>query len=206
MKSFPVGLSALLIRLLTATLRMTLVDHGGILHPGARRPVIVAFWHNRTFLMAPFYERYCSRRHTALTIISRSRDGQFMSDVAARFGVKSARGSSSRHGVAAALAARHAARDETVDIVITPDGPRGPRYRVQPGILRMARATGRPIVTVTTYLTWKRVLKSWDRFQVPLPFSRCELVTGEPIFVPPEASEEEMAAIGERVAASLGGD
>jgi lysophospholipid acyltransferase (LPLAT)-like uncharacterized protein len=169
------------------------------------QPVILAFWHNRLFLMAPYYERYC-RGRTALALISRSRDGQFISDLAACFGVKSARGSSSRHGVSASMTAIHAARDKKLDIVITPDGPRGPRYSIQPGILRIAQATRRPIVTVTTNLTWKRELKSWDRFQVPYPFSRCELISGEPIFVPEDASAEELARISGLLALALGRD
>jgi lysophospholipid acyltransferase (LPLAT)-like uncharacterized protein len=90
--------------------------------------------------------------------------------------------------------------------VVTPDGPRGPRYQVHPGILRLAQATGRPIIGVTTHVRWKRVLKSWDRFQVPLPFSRCELISSEPIFVPPEATEEDLAKLAARVAEALGGD
>jgi lysophospholipid acyltransferase (LPLAT)-like uncharacterized protein len=205
MKRFLAALSALLIQAIAATLRVTRVDRGGIMNRPDRPPVILAFWHNRLFLMAPFYYRYC-RSHAALALISRSRDGQFISDVVAWFKIDAARGSSSRHGVSAALAAIHAARDDRLDLVVTPDGPRGPRYRVQPGVLRMAQATGRPIVTVTTNLGWKWVFKSWDRFQVPLPFSRCELVSGEPIFVPPDANEEALEKLAARVAESLGGD
>jgi hypothetical protein len=205
MKPFLAGLAALLIRMIAGSLRVTLVDPGGIMNRPDHPPVILVFWHNRLFLMAPFYERYC-RGRVALTLISRSRDGQFISDIVARFGIRTARGSSSRHGVSAALAAVHAARDEKLDIVVTPDGPRGPRYRVQPGVLRLAQATGRPIVSVTTYLGWKKVLNSWDRFQVPLPFSRCKLVSGEPLFVPPEATEADLEKLAEKLAKALGGD
>src|ERR1700679_579072 len=154
MKRFLAGLSALLIQAIASTLRVTLVDRGGIMNRSERPPVILVFWHNRLFLMSPFYHRYC-RSHAALALISRSRDGEFISNVVAWFKIRSARGSSSRYGTAAALTALHAARDEKLDIVITPDGPRGPRYRVQPGVLRLAQATGRPIVTVTTNLGWK---------------------------------------------------
>ena len=205
MKRFLAALGALLIQAITVTLRVTRVDRGGILNRPDRPAAILVFWHNRLFLMAPFYHRYC-RSHAALALISRSRDGQFISDIAAWFKIRSARGSTSRHGTSAALAAMHAARDQKLDLVVTPDGPRGPRYRVQPGVLRLAQATGRPIVTVTTNLGWKWVLKSWDRFQVPLPFSRCELVSGEPIFVPPDATEEDLEKLAARVAESLGGD
>jgi lysophospholipid acyltransferase (LPLAT)-like uncharacterized protein len=198
-------LSALIIRAITATLRITLEDHGGILNRPDREPVIMAFWHNRTFLMAIFYEKYCWG-HTTFTFISRSRDGQFMADVARQFGVMAVRGSSSRHGVSAALEALRRARDEQVDITITPDGPRGPRYQVQPGILRMAQTTQRPIVAIDCRLGWKIVLKSWDGFRIPLPFSRCLLRTAPPIHVPADATESELAAISARVAEALGGD
>ena len=205
MKRFLAWFSSLVIHLIGSTLRMTVEDRGSILDQPEHPPVIIAFWHNRTALMAFFYERYC-RGRTALTFISRSRDGQFMADVAARFGIKAVRGSSSRHGTSAMLTAIRAASDQHVDLVITPDGPRGPRYRVQPGLLRLAQATQRPIVAVTYQLKWKRELKSWDRFHVPLPFSTCHLLTGEPIFVPENASDAELAAISARVTEALGGD
>jgi hypothetical protein len=205
MKRFLAWLSSLMIHLIGSTLRMTVEDRGGIIDQPEHPPVIVAFWHNRTALMAYFYERYC-RGRIALTFISRSRDGQFMTDVAARFGIKAVRGSSSRHGTSAMLTAIRAASDQSVDLVITPDGPRGPRYQVQPGLVRLAQATQRPIVAVTYQLKWKCELKSWDRFHVPLPFSTCQLVTGEPIFVPANASDAELAAISSRVAEALGGD
>ena len=205
MKRFLAWFGARVIHLIGSTLRMTVEDRGGIVNQPEHPAVIVAFWHNRTALMAFFYERYC-RGRTALTFISRSRDGQFMADVAARFGIKAVRGSSSRHGTSAMLTAIRAASDRHLDLVITPDGPRGPRYRIQPGLLRLAQATQRPIVAVTYQLKWKRELKSWDRFHVPLPFSTCHLLTGEPIFVPENASDAEMAAISARVREALGGD
>jgi lysophospholipid acyltransferase (LPLAT)-like uncharacterized protein len=205
MKRFLAWVSSSVIHLIGWSLRMTVEDRGAILDQPEHPPVIIAFWHNRTALMAYFYEHYC-RGRTAKTFISRSRDGQFMTDVAARFGIQAVRGSSSRGGTSAMLAAVRAANEEKVDLVITPDGPRGPRYELQPGILRLAQATGRPIVAVTYRLAWKRELKSWDRFHVPLPFSRCDLITSERIVVPEDASEEELAALAIRVTTALGGD
>jgi len=205
MKPFLAWLSSTVIHFTGWSLRMTVEDRGAILDQPDHPPVIIAFWHNRTALMAYFYEHYCWGR-TAKTFISRSRDGQFMTDVAARFGIQAVRGSSSRGGSSAMLAAVKAATDAKVDLVITPDGPRGPKYQLQPGILRLSQATQRPIVAVTYKLAWKKELKSWDRFHVPLPFSRCDLVTSEPILVPEGASEDELVAIGKRVAKALGGD
>ena len=205
MKRFLAGLSAFIIRLIAGSLRVTRLDHGEVMDRPDRAPVILAFWHNRLFLLAPFYQRYCPGR-TALALISRSRDGQFISEVAARFGIKSARGSSSRHGMSAALTAIRAADDKKLDIVISPDGPRGPRGQVQHGILRLAQATGRPIVPITTQVRWKWVMKSWDRFQVPIPFSRCELISGEPMTIPENATEQELTSLAGLLADSLGGD
>jgi lysophospholipid acyltransferase (LPLAT)-like uncharacterized protein len=205
MKRFLTWLSAVIIRTLGWSLRVRAVDHGGILGHPEHEPVIIAFWHNRIVTAAIFWERYCRPRR-GLTFISRSRDGEFMSNVAAHFGITPARGSSSKHGISAALAAMHASSDEKLDLVITPDGPRGPKYQIQPGILRLAQTTGRPIVTVTTRLKWKWVLKSWDGFQVPLPLSICELETGPPVMVPEDATEEELEAIKVRLGALMGND
>jgi lysophospholipid acyltransferase (LPLAT)-like uncharacterized protein len=205
MKRFYARLSALLMRAIAATLRLKLDDRGGVLYQPEHPPVIMAFWHNRLALMAVFAGRYC-RGRTLLTLISRSRDGDFIAEVAAQFGIKPARGSSSKHGTAAALMAARAAKDPRTDIVITPDGPRGPRYKIQPGLLRLAQTTGRPIVALTYRLEWVKTLKSWDKFHVPIPFSKCVLITSEPIFVPAQATDEEMAVVEARVAEALGGD
>jgi lysophospholipid acyltransferase (LPLAT)-like uncharacterized protein len=208
MKKIFAAFCALIVQAVALSLRIHRVDRGRMLAQPRPEPIIIVFWHNRLFLMPAFFWRYRRRGHgrTALTLISRSRDGQVISDIASWFGIRAARGSSSRHGASAALVALRGAKDESIDIVVTPDGPRGPRYRVQPGVLRIAQATGRPIVSITTYVRWKIELKSWDRFQVPLPFSRCELVTGEPIFVPPFATAAELEELTDRLARSLGGD
>jgi lysophospholipid acyltransferase (LPLAT)-like uncharacterized protein len=138
--------------------------------------------------------------------ISRSRDGEFVTEAASFFGIKAVRGSSSKHGSSAFLAAVKASRDPLVDLVITPDGPRGPRYQIHPGLIRLAQITGRPIVAVTYKLKWKLELNSWDRFHVPLPFSSCHLMSSELIFVPEQATDIELAAIRKRVTEALGGD
>jgi lysophospholipid acyltransferase (LPLAT)-like uncharacterized protein len=205
MKRVLVWLSSVVIHVVGASLRMTVEDLGGVLDQPEHPPVIIAFWHNRTALMPYFYERFC-RGRTALTFISRSRDGQFITDVAGCFGITAVRGSSSRHGTSAMLTAIRASKDDKVDLVITPDGPRGPRYQIQPGLLRLAQATQRPIVAITYELKWKFLLKSWDRFHVAIPFSTCFLRTSKRFMVPPNASDAELAAINSSVTEALGGD
>jgi lysophospholipid acyltransferase (LPLAT)-like uncharacterized protein len=81
--------------------------------------------------------------------------------------------------------------DRGYDLAITPDGPRGPRYQVQPGAIALAQLTGRPLVPASYHLPWKICLKSWDRFQIPLPFGRAIMKFGEPLRVPREASDEQ---------------
>ena len=205
MNGFLSWLSAVTIHLIGSTMRMTVEDRGELLDRPDRPPVIIAFWHNRTVLMAYFYERFNLHR-TALTFISRSRDGQIIADVAARFGIKAVRGSSSRHGTSAMLSAVRAAQDRHIDLAITPDGPRGPRYEIRPGLIRLAQLTGRPIIAVNYRVNWKWELKSWDRFHVPLPFSRCRLITNEAIYIPDNASPEQLEAIRKRISDALGGD
>jgi hypothetical protein len=79
--------------------------------------------------------------------------------------------------------------ERNYSVVMTPDGPRGPVYRIQDGIIQLAKLTGRPIIPVSNFTHWKIRLRSWDRLQIPLPFARCDLRYGDPIWVPREASE-----------------
>jgi lysophospholipid acyltransferase (LPLAT)-like uncharacterized protein len=110
------------------------------------------------------------------------------------FGLIPARGSSSRRGAAALLdLVRHTRSG--CDIAITPDGPRGPRYQAQEGIIVLAQVTGLPIVPVAYHLSWKKVLPSWDGFQIPLPFSRCEVTFGTPLQIPRDLTPEQVAAL-----------
>ena len=202
---FLAWLCAWLVRLPGYTLRMTTEDHAEILYKPDHPPVIVAFWHNRLAMMPFFYERYAKGRSVVM-FISRSKDGQFVTDVASFFGVKAVRGSSSKFGSSAALAAIRASEDPRTDVAITPDGPRGPRYQIHAGLIRIAQMTQRPIIGVNYKLTWKHELNSWYRFQIPIPFSACHLTISEPIFVPEEVTDAELAEIQTRVTQALGGD
>jgi hypothetical protein len=82
---------------------------------------------------------------------------------------------------------------EGLNLVITPDGPRGPRAKVKSGVIELARLTGAPIVPVSFSAVRRRFLKSWDAFLLPLPFSRAVYIWGEPIYVEPMATKEEVA-------------
>jgi lysophospholipid acyltransferase (LPLAT)-like uncharacterized protein len=78
------------------------------------------------------------------------------------------------------------------DLIVVPDGPRGPRYQAKPGVLQLARATGAPIFPVTYGAAWKITVRSWDRLLIPCPLSRVTYVVGQPILVPADASAEQM--------------
>ena len=80
--------------------------------------------------------------------------------------------------------------EKNYSVAITPDGPRGPAYKVQEGIIHLAQLTGRPIIPVSNYTRRKIICRSWDKFQIPLPFARCELRWGRPFRVPRDATAE----------------
>jgi lysophospholipid acyltransferase (LPLAT)-like uncharacterized protein len=108
--------------------------------------------------------------------------------VLSKFDLVCVRGSTSRRGKEALLELTRYVQDG-YDAGITPDGPRGPRYVVQPGVINLAQLTGAPIIPVSYTLSHKITFNSWDSFMVPLPFARCATRTGAPITVPRDADE-----------------
>jgi len=149
--------------------------------------VICAFWHGR-LLMMPF--AYPGQR--VVILISQHRDGEYISRIARALGFQVIRGSATRGGVRALRQIIRALK-EGLNLVITPDGPRGPRAEVKSGVIELARLTGAPIVPVSFSAVRRRFLKSWDAFLLPLPFSRAVYIWGEPIYVEPMATKEEVA-------------
>lgn len=163
-----------LVRAVTVTLRFHVEDRAGMTR-GDLPPVLWAFWHNRLFVVPQLYARF-HRRGAALT--SASKDGELLAAVLAQFNVQAVRGSSSRRGATAWREMRRALEDGW-DIGITPDGPRGPRYRVNPGLVLLAQKTGAPVLPLRIRYSRKIELKSWDGFQIPLPFARVDVVLDE---------------------------
>lgn len=153
-------------------------------------PAIFCIWHNRLPLALGSYRSpvFKGWPHEGMcAMISASRDGSFLSAVAEAFDVQPIRGSSSRRGPQALLEAVTWIKKRS--IAITPDGPRGPMYQIHDGIIVLAQLSGRPIIPTSNYVAWKLRLKSWDRFQIPLPFARCDLRYGDPLWVPREISD-----------------
>ena len=193
-----VRLTTWLLRGLFLTLRPVYVhQHSDPRLRNLREPVLVALWHGRLLYFISLY-----RSLPFIVLVSRSRDGEFISRILRVFGGYTTRGSSSRGGARALLqVVKHVRQGATA--VFTPDGPCGPRYQVQPGIVAVAKKTGAPIMPVTYNAAWKKVLNSWDRFLVPLPFSRIVVVYGKPIYVPADASADTLHAKRQEVEASL---
>ena len=165
----------------------------------AQTPILFAFWHGRMLYFLKPYE-YLGARVTVL--VSQSRDGELVAQLLSRFGFQTTRGSTSRGGARGLLAVVNKV-GSGMHAGFTPDGPRGPRYQVQPGLVRVAKRTGAPILPMTFGAQWKRVLASWDAFLLPLPFSRVVVVYGEPIYVPADASAASLEAKRREVEASL---
>jgi lysophospholipid acyltransferase (LPLAT)-like uncharacterized protein len=170
--------AAAFIRLLYATLR---VEHHGDAAQRAfergGRNYILAFWHRHLLEMVHAY-----RGRQMAVLISASRDGELIARTIARFGHHSIRGSSSRGGAAGLRGLLRRARDGW-DLTITPDGPRGPARRVQPGVIAVAAASGLPVSPVAYAASRQWELRSWDRFVVPKPWSRLVFVYAEPLTV-----------------------
>ena len=175
------------------SLRIRMRDDSGIIQAQERKPIIFALWHNRLALSMEVWCRYV-RPHGLpgglVALISASRDGAFLAQVLKHFRVRAVRGSSSRRGPQA-LRELNSLIKTGVDIAITPDGPRGPRHIVQEGVIALAQLGSIPIVPVGIHIRWKRTFKSWDAFQLPLPFSSCSLHFGQPIYVPEQAEPAE---------------
>ena len=139
--------------------------------------LVLTMWHNRILFISALMGKSLCRHCDAL--ISASRDGDYVSTFIRFFGITPIRGSSSRGGLRALLALCRAV-DRGRNVVVTVDGPRGPRYRVHPGAVGIANRCRVPLVPVAVNASRKWQLKSWDRMQIPKPFSRIEVVFGEP--------------------------
>lgn len=181
--------AAALVRGLGRTLRLSVIgaEHVRDLWHSPQ-PLIYAAWHGQ-LLMLPFVNERLRRTLGARPVhvlASRSNDGELLARFAARFGFGSVRGSSSRGGSQALRALARAVRDGH-DVAITPDGPRGPRGRAQPGALSLAALTGAPLIPVAFAARPAWRLSTWDAFEVPWPFGRGAIAFGPPIEPKPSA-------------------
>ncbi|MDX8403178.1 MAG: lysophospholipid acyltransferase family protein [Mariprofundaceae bacterium] len=147
---------------------------------------VYAFWHNRLLMAVVFV-----KIRPAYVLISDHRDGSFISDAMQLFGVGSVRGSSTRGGARALLQMVRKFKQEHCTLVITPDGPKGPREKVQMGTVILAKKSGLPVCPFcwASKRHW-RVTSSWDHFYIPKPFTRGVYVFGEAVSIHPDEDNE----------------
>jgi lysophospholipid acyltransferase (LPLAT)-like uncharacterized protein len=146
-------------------------------------PYLYAFWHEYLLLPAYHFGRMDSH-----VLISTHADGELIAGLIRHLGFRVVRGSTTRGGVKAVR--EILGLENESHLGITPDGPRGPRRRVQPGLTYLSSRLGLPIVPAgfSYQRPWR--MQSWDRFAVPRPFTRARCVTCEPILVPPDAERD----------------
>lgn len=198
-------LASMMVRVLGITWRVSIVG-AEELEPmwRAGRPLIYVVWHGR-ILLVPWLSARLQRERGArapVVLASRSRDGEMAAQFVARFGLRVVRGSSSRGG-GGGLRALIAAIRDGADVVVVPDGPRGPREQLQPGVVALAALTGARVVPLAVGARPARRLRSWDRFLVPLPFARCVLAFGATVRVDPAEDRARAAKEIERALADV---
>jgi lysophospholipid acyltransferase (LPLAT)-like uncharacterized protein len=149
-----------------------------------KKPFILSLWHCNAFT-GPILIRDMD----LYILISQSRDGELINRIVKRFNNHSVRGSSSKGGIQALKVLIKIAR-EGKRILITPDGPRGPAFKLQPGIITLASQTGIPIIPFHHESIKQKKAKSWDAMRIPALFNTIIVSYGEPIFIPPNLDEQ----------------
>jgi hypothetical protein len=180
-------LGSVIIMLLGKSLKIEWVGEENLKEIRQRKgKVLYAFWHGRMLILA-----YTHRGQKNQVLSSRHRDGQTSARIIQRLGFGTVWGSTTHGGVEALLQMVNKVR-EGYDIAITPDGPKGPAFKAQPGAVFVARKSGVPIIPITNSAQRRWAFKSWDGFIIPKPFSRAVIFIGKPIYVPAELSKEEL--------------
>lgn len=189
----------LLIKLIGRTIRWQVEGWGNWKAANADgRVPIYAFWHNRIFLATYFFQR-----RSIVVMTSQSFDGEYIARFIQRFGYGAARGSSTRGAVGAIVEMTRLVRAGS-PAGFSIDGPKGPRYVAKMGAVLLAKKTGQPILpfTITSQRFWE-AKRSWDGFQVPLPFSRARIEIAPPIYVSADTNDDGLEAKREELQATL---
>lgn len=157
-----------------------------------RKPAIFVFWHGRSLMLSPII---CMGGMRGYVVASRHNDGRLMAKLQRLFGLKSIYGSTSYGGISVLRQGINVLRSGNHALCISPDGPGGPSLRVQNGTLYFAKTTGAPIIPVCFSSSHAWFWKRWDRYLVPLPFSKITCNVGQPIFVEHKIAGEEFEKI-----------
>jgi lysophospholipid acyltransferase (LPLAT)-like uncharacterized protein len=187
-----------LIRIICSTLRWDVRggEHVERITANGHR-AIFTFWHSCIFSATWLW-----RKRGIVVMSSRSRDAEYVGRFIKRFGYGTARGSATRGG-GRALAEMAECLSNDLHVGFTIDGPRGPAYVAKPGAVTLARHTGQAILPFHIAARRAVELPSWDRLQIPLPFTRAVAVVAEPIYIDHNASSEEVASKQEALQAAL---
>lgn len=182
-------LGAGLLRLLGSTWRHSEIGSEHLAACRASgRGFIFALWHGNLFPLA-----FLRRNEGVIVLVSLNRDGEYITQVIERMGYRTVRGSTSR-GAGRSLLEMVRLGRAGQEIAFTPDGPRGPRHRVQPGVLLCAQRARIPILPLAIAARPRRQLDSWDRFLIPAPGARVVMGFGPPLEIPAELEREAMLA------------
>ena len=185
------------MQLWALTLRYKIEDRAGVVGKVTAQNYIASLWHNRLLIFPFVLRRFFPDRHGA-ALISASRDGELLADAIKRFDYDVVRGSSSRLGASAILQLSQTLASGR-DVVITPDGPRGPAYELGPGIVFLAQKSGAAVVPVNIEYSSCWRLKSWDRFILPRPFAKVHVIIGSPHHVELSDTPEQFEAERQRL-------
>ena len=185
------------IRLVGPTLRVCLSHEEGGQETVGQRPLVGSFWHAGIIPAT-----YLFRGQGVRVMSSNSYDGEYMGRIIRKFGFVAVKGSSSRNAVRALLGLRRALQ-EGWTVAFSIDGPRGPRHKVKPGPVALARSSGAPLSMYHTAVESAWVLNTWDRLIIPKPFSRVLMRFGKLIPVPADASDEELERYQQELQESL---
>ena len=179
----------LLIRTIGRTVRFRVEgwEHWEEATQNGRIPIYTS-WHDRVFLATYFW-----RRRRIVVMTSRSFDGEYIARFIQRFGYGAARGSTSRGGVGAVVEMVRLMRAGCPAGFLI-DGPRGPRHVAKMGAVLLAKKTGHPVLPFSVNARRRSTLSSWDRFQIPWPFTTATVSIAPPIYVPADADENLLEA------------
>ncbi|PHK93258.1 hypothetical protein CR162_19570 [Pseudoroseomonas rhizosphaerae] len=182
------------------TTRWSMVGHEHVAPLAGRgQPVIIGFWHERLPMMPMLWTAVHrlfpgAKDWQPHVLVSQHRDGRFIGEVVSRFRLVMVHGSTSRGGASGMRALLKVLREGS-PVAITPDGPRGPRRKAAEGVASLAALAGVPVLPTAAATTRHRLLPSWDRMMLPLPFGRAVLVCGAPVPVPRDGIQEALPAI-----------
>ena len=188
-----VRLAQLVLEVLWHTCRIRIVGHEQLLALVRQHTAVVPVcWHQHLLLGARFLVSRRNRPMKPGFMISPSVDGEAPTMLARAYGAHVVRGSGTYSGLRAVRGAHQAIAKDGISPAVTPDGPRGPRFKFKPGAIFAAQISGKPVVPVAYAARPAFVLKTWDKFILPVPFGKVCIALGEPYFPPPQMTDEQM--------------